>query len=243
VAGEVNVEDIGPVLLFGGAGFDFREVDVEVVEGLEGFDEGAGLVFDGEEKGGAVVTGGGAGFFSDDEKAGGVGGLILDGRFDEGEVIHLGGKGATKGGGSIGGAFFGELGGFGGGGAVDEGGVGEVFEDPLTALAEDLGVGVEGFDFLTRDGGDEAVFNAEKDLGADFEGGFDEEVKGVGDGAFGGVLDGDDAVVGFAAEDLVEDFGEIRKGGVINGVPEFFDGGLVGPSALRAEVGDSEVVF
>lgn len=52
---------------------------MEVLEGLEGVDEGAGAVVDGEEDGGAVVAGGGAGFFPDDEEAGGVCGAVLDG--------------------------------------------------------------------------------------------------------------------------------------------------------------------
>ncbi len=164
------MEDVFPVFAFGGAGFDFGEVDLEVLEGFEGADEGAGLVVDCEEDGGAVVAGGGAGFFADDEEARGVGGAILDGGFEDFEVVDFRGEGATEGGGAFVRFFPGEGGGFGGGGDFDEVGFGEIFEDPVAALAEDLWVGVKCFDLVAGDGGDEAVFDAEEDLRADVEG-------------------------------------------------------------------------
>ncbi len=42
---------------------------------------------------------------------------------------------------------------------------------------------------------------------------------------------------------MVEDVGEVGLGEVLDGVAEFFDGGLVGPGAFGAEVGDFHVVF
>ena len=169
VAGEIDVEDVFPILALGGAGFDLGEVDVEVVEGLEGVDERAGPVVDREEDGGAVVAGGRAGFLADDEEAGGVGGAVLDGGFEEVEAMDLGGEGTPERGGAFVGFFPCELGGLGGGGDLHEIGLGEIFQDPAPALAEDLGVGVKGADLVPRDGGHQAVFDAEQDLRADVE--------------------------------------------------------------------------
>lgn len=135
------------------------------------------------------------------------------------------------------------MGGLGGGRTLDQVGVGVVAINPIPALSEDLGVGVEGFDVFARDGGHEAVVDAGEDLGADVEGGIDEEIEGAGDGSFGGVFDGNDAVVGVAAGDAVEDFGEIWLGIVFDAVAEFADGGLVGPGAFGAEVGDLEIIL
>lgn len=101
MASQIDVEDVFPVLLLGGAGFDLGHVDFEGIEGLEGLDEGAGSVVDGEEDAGAVLTGGGAGFFADDEEAGGIGGAVLDGGFEDGQAAHFSGERSTHGGGSV----------------------------------------------------------------------------------------------------------------------------------------------
>jgi hypothetical protein len=243
MAAEIDVEDVFPVLLFRGARLDFRHVDFELVEGLQGADEGTGFVLDGEKNGSAVVAGGRAGFFADDEEAGGIGGAILDRGIEDGEAMKLGCEGSTECGGTMIGVFIGKLGGLGGRGNFDHVGIGEIFQNPVTALAEDLRVRVEGFDFFAWDGGHQVVFDAEQNLRADVERGIDEEIERVRDGTLGGVLDGDHAVVGASARDLIEDIGEVRLRRIMNRVAEFFDGGLMSPSALGAEVGDFEIVF
>ena len=58
------------------------------------------------------------------------------------------------------------------------------------------------------------------------------------DGAFGGVFDGEDAVVGLAGGDAVEDAFGAGFGEVFDAVAEFVDGDLVGPGAGGTEVGD-----
>lgn len=243
MADEIDVKHVFPVFFLGRTRFDFREIDAELIEGLDGFDEGARLIADGEKERSFVVSGWFTGFFSDDKKAGGIGGAILDVGLEHGEVVELGGECASHGGGALCGVVARELGGFGGRGDLDEIGVREVAENPLAALPEDLGVGVERFDLFARNGGHEAVLDAEEDLGADVEGGIDEEIEGVGDGAFGGVFDGDDAVVGFAAADLLENVSEIWLREIFDRVTEFGDCGLVRPGAFGAEVGDFEIVF
>ena len=65
----------------------------------------------------------------------------------------------------------------------------------------------------------------------------------MGDRSFGGIFDRNDSVVGAAAGDFVEDFCEVGKGGVIDGVAEFLDRGLMGPGAFGAEIGNFEVVL
>ena len=76
VSGDVHVEDVFPIPLFGRARFDLGHVDLAGVEGLEGFDECARPITDGEEKGGAVIARGWAGFLADDEEARRVGGAV-----------------------------------------------------------------------------------------------------------------------------------------------------------------------
>ena len=96
VAGEIDVKDVFPILALGGAGFDFRKVDLKVVEGLQGAYERAWPVVDREEDGGAVVAGGRAGLFTDDKEPCGVRRAILDRGFQEIEAMDLGGDKRTN---------------------------------------------------------------------------------------------------------------------------------------------------
>ncbi len=95
--------------------------------------------------------------------------------------------------------------------------------------------GVDGG--VSRQGHDDG-FGAPEDLGVDLKVGVDEVVEGVVDGAFGGVLDGEDAVVGFTGGDAVEHAFGAGFGEVFDAVAEFVDGDLVGPGAGGSEVGD-----
>ncbi len=117
-------------------------------------------------------------------------------------------------------------------------GVREAFGEPGAALGEDLGVTVDGVDGGVFGQGHDDGFGAPEDLGVDLKVGVDEVVEGVVDGAFGGVLDGEDAVVGFAGGDAVEDAFGAGFGEVFDAVAEFVDGDLVGPGAGGTEVGD-----
>ena len=150
------------------------------------------------------MAGGRAGFLPDDEEAGGVGGAVLDEFFQQVETVHFRGERSAEGGGSMGGLIAGDLGGFGGGGNLDEFGVREIFLDPAAALAEDLRMGIEGLDLVAGDGGHQAVFDAEQDLGTDAQGGIDEQIQGVGDRALGGILDRHHAVIHPASGYLLE---------------------------------------
>lgn len=115
VAGEIDVEDVFPVLALRGAGFDLGEVDMEVLESLEGADEGARAVVDGEKDRGAVVASGRAGFFANDEEAGGVCGAILDRFVEDLEIVEFCGERAADGGSTLGGVVTGDFCGLGGG--------------------------------------------------------------------------------------------------------------------------------
>jgi hypothetical protein len=185
MTGEIDIENVLPVLLFGGTGFNLGHVDLEGIEGLKGFNERARSVVDGKKNGSAIFTGGRTGFFADDEKARGVSGSILNGFLKHGELVKFCGERSSHRGGTIGGILLGQLGGLCGGGNFDEISFGKILENPITALAEDLWVGIEGLDFLAWNGSHKAVFDAEKDLGTDAEGGLDEEIQGVGDSSFG----------------------------------------------------------
>ena len=63
------------------------------------------------------------------------------------------------------------------------------------------------------------------------------------DRSLSGIFDGNDAVRGLAACDLVKDFGEVELGQIFYRMAELFDGRLMGPSPLWAEVGDLHIVL
>lgn len=241
VAEDVHEEEVLPVAAAAGSAFDAGHVDVEFVEGSERVEEGAGLVPDTEHDGGAVAACRGAGAFTDHEKTGRVGGVVLDAGVENGEAVQLGGESPAESarvwcaGGDFGGA--------GGAGDFDEISLREVLLKPKTALGEDGGVAVKEADFLARTGSHEAVFDAEEDLGADVEGAVGEEVEGVDGGAFGGVFDRDDPVVGLAAGDGIEDFFKAFDRSVIDAGTELINSRLVGPRAGGTEESDAKIVL
>ena len=81
---QVDVENVLPILSLGWARFDFRHVDVELIERLQRFHQRTRTVVDGEKQRSPVVAGGWARFFADDEEAGGIGRAVLDGLFEQG---------------------------------------------------------------------------------------------------------------------------------------------------------------
>ena len=102
--------------------------------------EGAWFILNAEHDGRAVVASGRGGGTTNDEKAGGVGGDVLDGLIDGLEAVDFGGHLARDGGGlGFGG---GEFGGAGGTGDLDEIDAWQMMAEPVSALSEDLGVGV-----------------------------------------------------------------------------------------------------
>ena len=86
--------------------------------------------------------------------------------------------------------------------------------------------------------------NGDEHFGDDGDGAvFEEGVHGVDDAADGGVFDRDEAQVGVAAIDFLEDGGDIGDGDVLDGGAEFFDAGEVREGALGPEIGDAEGFF
>ncbi|MEY3492529.1 MAG: hypothetical protein RL309_1657 [Verrucomicrobiota bacterium] len=85
---------------------------------------------------------------------------------------------------------------------------------------------------------DEALLDGERDLGHDLEIGFRKQVEGVTDDAFGGVLDRDDAVGGFAGFDRGEDVADGAEGERRHARAEGADLGLLGEGTFWSEVGD-----
>ena len=203
--------------------------------------KGADFVGDATHEAGAVFAGGGATLGAEDEESGNVGGVVLDVGFEDLELTLFGGKGAGNGGGARFGG--GELGGSCGGGGFDDFCFWEAGLNPVAALSERLGVGIEFFDSGAGDAGDEAVADGHDDLSDDFEVAIHEHVQRVGDNAFGGVFDGDDSVVGAAFADFGEDVGDGFLGEVLEAVSEPADGGLVGEGGFRSEEGDGHWFF
>jgi len=243
MAEAIDEEIIMPDLLTAGARFNFGKVDAAGTEGFERAEERAGLVVQGKDKAGFVAPGteGRRDVGAEDEEARDVVGAILDAGGDDGDAVEFGGEAAGHGGGT--GGFARAANGLGGAVEGGGGGGGQVAAQPFTALAEGLVAGENGFDFLERLVGNEAVLNGEEDLRDDFQFGLDEHVERVEDGTFGGVFDGDDAVVGLAAFDGGEDIGDGGAGLKVEAGAEIFEGGLVGEGRFGAEVGDAEFLL
>ena len=70
-------------------------------------------------------------------------------------------------------------------------------------------MGVEFFDFGARRIADEAMLNTEDDLRDDFQVTVHEHVERVGDDAFGGIFDGNNAVIRAIFADFAEN---VRNG-------------------------------
>ena len=87
------------------------------------------------------------------------------------------------------------------------------------------------------------MLDGEEDLRDDFQFGLDEHVERMEDRAFGGVLDGHDAVVGLAAFDGGEDVGDGGAGLEAQAGAEIFQRGLVGEGGFRPEVGDAQFLL
>lgn len=241
VAVEVDEEVVFPSFAFAGTGFDFGEVELVFSEGLEGAVKGANFVGDATHEAGAVFAGWMTALGAEDEESGNVGGVVLDVGFEDLELALFGGKGA----GDSGGAGFcgGELGGSCGGGGFDDFCFWEAGLNPVAALSEGLGMGVKFFDSGAADAGDEAVADGHDNLGDDFEVAVHEHVQRVGDDAFGGIFDGNDAVVGAAFAHFGEDVGDGFLGEVLEAVSESADGGLVGKGGFWSEEGDGHRFF
>ena len=62
-------------------------------------------------------------------------------------------------------------------------------------------------------------------------------------GAFHRVLDRHHPVVHPAARHLVKHIGKVRLRGIGDGVAEFLDRGLMGPGALRPQIGDFQIIL
>lgn len=241
VSVKVDEKVVFPGFAFAGAGFDFGEVELVFSEGFKGAVKGADFVGDATHEAGAVFAGGGAALGAEDEESGNVGGVVLDVGFEDSELALFGGKGTGDGGGARFGG--GKFGGSSGRGGFDDFRFWEVGLNPVAALSEGLGVGIEFFDSGAGDAGDEAMADGHDDLSDDFEVAVHEHIKSVGDNAFGGVFDGDNSVVGTAFADFGEDVGDGFLGEVLEAVSESADGGLVGEGGFRAEEGDGHWFF
>jgi len=248
----IDEEGVVPVAAATGAFLDMGEVDGFVLEGLENVDEGARFIGGGEHDGGFVVAGA-AGFLArDDDKACDVVGVVFDAWHDGVKAIELASHGGTDGGG-FGHATFGEdgarfvgdgLNGVAGAWRRDEFGARILRGDPVLALLEDFGLGVDFFHALGRGEGEEGVMYGELNFGANgdgwalaaavADGSVAERVEGFDDAATGGIFDGSEAALDVAALNFGEDALDGAKIDEIGGGTEVFAGGLVGVGALGA---------
>jgi hypothetical protein len=118
--------------------------------------KGANGVGEADDHAGPIVGGGGAALAAEHEKAGGVGGIVLDVVVKDAKVAFGGegtgdGRAVTLTGGQFGCAR--------GGGGFDDFDGGQMVLKPAAALGEGLGMGVELADFRLPTTADEAVLD------------------------------------------------------------------------------------
>ena len=104
-------------------------------------------------------------------------------------------------------------------------------------------MGIQDADVFPRDVRHQAVADVQIDLGADFEGGGDEEVHHGGHGAFRGVFHGHHAVLGLPAVHHVKHVLEALARDKFAAFTELLEGRLVAPRALGAQVGNGKPPF
>src|SRR5690606_9806540 len=136
---------------------------------------------------GAIAAGGGAALTAEHEEAGGVGAVVLDIFLEDGKVVTLGGEGTRNGGGAR--LLGSKLGGACRGGSLHDFSIGQVHLHVISALGESLRMRKHLADLIAGTGTDEALLDAEDDLGDDLQVAVHEHVERVGNDAFGGVFD------------------------------------------------------
>ena len=92
VAVAIDEEEIFPRFAFAGTGFDFGQIDFGAAEGSERFVERAHFIRDTNHHAGAVVAGGRAALAAQYEKAGGIGGVVLDVLLQDLKSVFFGGQ-------------------------------------------------------------------------------------------------------------------------------------------------------
>ena len=93
--------------------------------------------------------------------------------------------------------------------------------EPVAALAEYLGLGINLLDLLPRLVGQQIVMDGQQHFGADFGGAAEEGVERIDDPAADAVLDGHQAVIDVAAHDFLEDGRDVAQGDVFHAAAEF----------------------
>lgn len=80
------------------------------------------------------------------------------------------------------------------------------------------------------------------DLGSDFDGRCEQQIVGLSNGAFNGVLCGHHSMVGSSIGDFVEDFAKAYAGIQLSACAEICDGGFFAVSAVFALKRDPQPV-
>ena len=125
---------------------------------------------------------------------------------------------------------------------LDLGRLREVLSQPVAALGEGLGLGVNPANLAPLAPAEQAMVYAELDLGPDLDvGQLDEHLERVGDPAVGRVFQGDDAELDVPPVDLLEDGGDRSDRNVLDGLAKFRHRGQVAVAVLRTQAGDAQV--
>ena len=165
--------------------------------------------------------------------------LVFDVLGQDVEPVGLGRGAAGHRGGEL--LALGQLGGGGRRDDLDLGRLREVLAQPVAALREGLGLGIDPPDLAPLAASEQAMVNPQPDLGPDLQvGELDEHLERVGDPAVGRVLQGDDAELDVPAVDLLEDGGDRADGDVLDGLAKFRHRGQVAVAVLGTQAGDAQ---
>ena len=240
VADEVDEEHVGPFAAARRTGLDAGQVDAVLVEGHQEFMQGPGLVAHRDDDRGLVVAGRRHFLVADDEKARGVVRTVLDLLGEPAQTVELGrhvaGDGRRvplalhpPGGVGIAGQRH----------ALD---VRVVRIQPLAALGQRLGMGVDAGDAVGPGilADQQVMMDAQLHLAADHQIVLEEAVQGVVDRALGGVFHRHHAEVDRPGDHLAEHLVDRRHRRADHRVAEVLECGSLGEGAFRAEIGNLE---
>src|SRR5512134_2812088 len=218
----VEEEEVFPRLRLHGPGFDLGEIDPVLRERLQHQVERPDLVPRGEQNRGLVVPGPLRGDLSDDDESGEIVRVVLDPLPNAGQSVDLGRRLPRDR--RRGGVVRRQLRRAPGALHVVYGDGTQVPLEPAPALGDGVRMRVHLLYVLdVARHREQVVRHLHQDLPADQQGVVDEHVQRVADDSLAGVLDGDDAEIGHAALDGIEDLRDVDLRDVIGALSEVLE--------------------
>ena len=240
---EIDEEHVGPLATARGTSLDASQVDAVIVERHQQLMQRARLVAHGDDDRGLVVAGRRHFLAADDKEARGVVRAILDLLRQLGQAIqvgrHVAGDSRTV---PLALDPLGRIGVAGNRHALD---VRVVRIEPLAALCQRLGMGVDAGDLVGLGGlaDQQVMVNAQLDFATDDHVVLEEAVEGVVDRAFGGILHRHHAEVDRTGSHFAEHLVDGRHRHADHRMTEVLHRRCLTEGAFRAEISDFQRVF